>query len=173
MSDGKSDLEKLIEFYGKGFSVIYDSNNGKYNSEIEPIPDADTSITEVMEFEEGFEIEYNDNYYFVNFDTLKVYENYILIRRSSGIYNFVLGCEERPQTWAELIEITYDSPYEFKIKNVTFNGEEEELITFSTVVTILWKENQEYEPDSDVWDGCRVHPEDEVHWGTEYSWWSD
>ena len=46
-----SDLEKLNEFYQKGWDVITcaneDSPAGGYNSGIEPIPDADTSIKDL------------------------------------------------------------------------------------------------------------------------------
>lgn len=170
MSIGKSDLEKLNEFYSKGLSLVYDSNNNKYNSGIEPIPDADTSIVvQEINSDEGFEIEYNGTHYFVNLDTLKVYDNYIFIS-STGIYNFVVVCDDRPHTWAELIETTYGSPYEFIIDTTSF--ENEEVITFPPVAAILWKESQTYEPDTDIWNGCRVNPEDEIHWGTNYSWWT-
>ena len=71
----KSDLDKLKEYFAKGPGVFYWYDEQTYEggfNDVEPIMDASTSIHEVGGNDDYLFIEYNENYYKVNGDTMEV-----------------------------------------------------------------------------------------------------
>ena len=82
-----------------------------------------------------------------------VYENYFIIYKETGITenNFAVTCNEKVETWADLMATSYNAPQEF---HTTMS----DGIYFGTIDCLMY-ENQ------------TVKSTDNIEWCSEYSWW--